>query len=193
MAGNLISDRGIAQLRADHQKLQNLMQRHQLMNSAPAHNSGREDQMLLKITTMVTPKASGQLGEGIGTVYDIDSTGAITETNRDDITVYNIAPVPIPVDAFVMCRRNFKSGIWLADEPQTAVGKAPNGISARSGTTAGSGQVDIYSIVSGVFTYSGYGLTAYNIADAAVAGGQHVMIKANGCGENWFVDMAECE
>ena len=73
------------------------------------------------------------------------------------------------------------------------MGKAPNGISARSGTTAGSGQVDIYTIVSGVFTYSGYGLTAYNIADAAVAGGQHVMIKANGCGENWFVDMAECE
>ncbi len=121
MAGNLISNSGVAQLRADHQKLQQLMHRHQLMNSAPAYQSPREDQILVKVTTMVTPKASGQLGEGLGTVYDIDSTGAITATNRDDITVYNIAPVPIPVDAYVMCRRNFKSGIWLADEPQTAV------------------------------------------------------------------------
>ena len=145
MAGNLISDRGVAQLRADHQKLQQLMHRHQLMNSAPAYQSPREDQILVQITTMVTPKASGQLGEGIGTVYDIDSTGAITATIRDDITVYNIAPVPMPVGAYVMRRRSFQSGSWLADEQQTEVGKAANGISASRGTNAGRGEGCIYT------------------------------------------------
>tara|TARA_B100000700_G_scaffold68567_1_gene75890 strand:- start:1868 stop:2446 length:579 start_codon:yes stop_codon:yes gene_type:complete len=191
MSGNLISDRGVAQLRADHQKLQQLMHRHQLMNSAPAYQSPREDQILVKVTTMITPKASGQLGEGIGTVYDIDSTGAITETSRDDIEIYNISTVPIPVDAFVMCRRNFKSGIWLADEPQTAIAKS-NGISGRSGTTAGSGTASIYYLDGSTLTDTSHDLTVYNIADATIASGAWITIKRNANGSYWYVDMEAC-
>lgn len=203
MAGNLISDRGVAQLRADHQKLQQMVQRHQLMNSAPAYQSPREDQIYVKLTTVITPKESGQLGEGVVTVYDIDSTGAIYQTNRDDITVYNTTSVPIPIGSYVMCRRNFKSGIWIADEPQTVIGYTSGGISARSGTNLGSGSVrlryrkddgtlgDIETEVEDGDNIT-YNVTVYNIADSNVDSNSHVMAKRNSMSGNWYVDFAEC-
>jgi hypothetical protein len=202
--GFMLTAEAVQKIKADHESLRLRVRELEGKAARAQSQVAVENIIYVKVTQIVTGLAGGVLGSGKAIAQEFSrkdktisdqtrrkSYGGTAENRELDI--YNKELVPVPVDTVVRCFRDFKSGLWIVEAPQTAVGKAPNGISARSGTTAGSGQVDIYTIVSGVFTYSGYGLTAYNIADAAVAGGQHVMIKRNGCGENWFVDMAECE
>jgi len=200
----MLTAEAVQKIQADHESLKLQVSQLQAKANRAQSQVAIENIIYAKITEIVTPASGGVLGTGKAVVqeFDVDEKTASNQTKVESygaekavrtIDVYNESQIPVMVDSIVLCFRDFKSGLFIIEPIQTAVGKAPNGISARSGTTLGSGQVDIYAIIGGVFTYSGYGLTAYNIADGAVAGGQHVMIKRNASGSYWFVDMAECE
>jgi hypothetical protein len=200
----MLTAEAVQKIQADHESLKLQVMQLQAKANRAQSQVAIENIIYVKITEIVTPASGGVLGTGKAVVqeFNVDDKTVSNQTKVESygaektdrtIGVYNESQIPVMVGSIVLCFRDFKSGLFIIEPIQTAVGKAPNGISSRSGTTAGSGQVDIYTIIGGVFTYSGYGLTAYNIADAAVAGGQHVMIKRNASGNYWFVDMAECE
>lgn len=202
--GFMLTAEAVQKIKADHESLR--LRVRELEGKAARSQSqvAIENIIYVKVTEIVTPASGGVLGTGKAVVQEFDrnNKSVANQTRREsyggpdtdrEIDVYNESQVPVLVGSIVLCFRDFKSGLFILEPIQTAIGKAPNGISARSGSSAGSGQVDIYYLASGTLTYSGYGLTAYNIADAAVAGGQYVMIKRNANGDNWYVDMAECE
>ena len=202
--GYMLTAEAVRKIKADHESLRLRVRELEGKAARAQSQVAIENLIYVKISEIVTPAASGVLGSGKAIVqeYNRDDYTVSNQTRRKayggsledrEIDVYNESQVPVFVGAIVACYRDFKSGLWILCPVQTAIGKAPNGISARSGSNAGTGQVDIYYLSSGVLTYSGYGLVAYNIADSSVAGGSYVMIKRNSVGDNWFVDMAECD
>tara|TARA_R100000655_G_scaffold12570_1_gene28946 strand:+ start:2192 stop:2809 length:618 start_codon:yes stop_codon:yes gene_type:complete len=202
--GFMLTAEAVQKIKADHQSLRQRVRELEAKAGRAQSQVAIENMILVKVTEIITPKTDDVFGSGKAIVQDVDRDNKTVsnQTKREsyggdltdrEIDIYNESLVPIPVDTVVRCFRDFKSGLWLVESPQTAIGKAPNGISARSEITPGSGQVDIYYIDNGDLVYSEHGLTAYNIADAAVAGGQYVMIKRNTMSNDWFVDMAECE
>ena len=70
------------------------------------------------------------------------------------------------------------------------VGKANGAISARSGTTPGSGTVDIYDASSGTLTDTGDDLSVKNLG-AAIATGKYVGVEKDKYGV-WWVAPQEC-
>ena len=200
----MLTAEAVQKIKADHQSLRLRVRELEAKAGRAQSQVAVENMILVKVTEIITPKTDDVFGTGKAVVQDVDGDDKTVsnQTKREsyggdltdrEIDIYNESLVPIPVDTVVRCFRDFKSGLWLVESPQTAIGKAPNGISARSEITPGNGQVDIYYIDDGDLVYSEHGLTAYNIADAAVAGGQYVMIKRNTMSGDWFVDMAECE
>tara|TARA_Y100001963_G_scaffold63024_1_gene87819 strand:+ start:584 stop:1186 length:603 start_codon:yes stop_codon:yes gene_type:complete len=200
----MLTAEAVQKIKADHQSLRLRVRELEAKAGRAQSQVAVENMILVKVTEIITPKTDDVFGTGKAVVQDVDRDDKTVsnQTKREsyggdltdrEIDIYNESLVPIPVDTVVRCFRDFKSGLWLVESPQTAIGKTPNGISARSEITPGNGQVDIYYIDDGDLVYSEHGLTAYNIADAAVAGGQYVMIKRNTMSGDWFVDMAECE
>ena len=197
----------VKKLKADHETLKRRLHHLEQLIRTGLGSDSKEQQVVVKASELIPAiDSSNCLGTGKAKIYELSQQTSQTqaadgtyyydycyeESKREEIRVYNTNKIPISSGQFVLCNRHSKTGVWLTEELDTAIGKAPNGISARSSTTPGSGQVDIFYINDlNVLTYSGYGLTAYNIADAAVATGQHVMIKRNIDGK-WYVDMAEC-
>ena len=129
-----------------------------------------------------------------------DASNVATYANITDaagdpvkVDVYNSSLVPVPVDALIRISRDFRSGIWMTGEMQTAVAKAgASGVTARSGTTAGSGTVSVYSIVAGVLTDTGQDVTAYSLSATAVANNAYITIKRCSLDEDWIVDAEDC-
>ena len=200
----MLTAEAVQKIKADHESLRLRVRELEAKAGRAQSQVAVENMILVKVTEIITPKTDDVFGTGKAVVQDVDRDDKTVsnQTKREsyggdltdrEIDIYNESLVPIPVDTVVRCFRDFKSGLWLVESPQTAIGKTPNGISARSEITPGNGQVDIYYIDDGDLVYSEHGLTAYNIADAAVAGGQYVMIKRNTMSGDWFVDMAECE
>lgn len=75
--------------------------------------------------------------------------------------------------------------------PITALlAKADSGVTARSGTTPGSGTVSIWCNVSGTLTDTTMDVTAYNMSGGAVASAAYIQIKL--IGGQWWVDVEDC-
>ena len=65
-----------------------------------------------------------------------------------------------------------------------------SGVSARSGSTPGSGQVTLYTLTSGALTATSKTVTAYNLSSTAVAGSAYVgLVWASGV---WWVMWEDC-
>ena len=143
-----------------------------------------------------------RLGKGKAELYkitkdasDVATYEAVLDSAGDpvEVDVYNSSLVPVPVDAFIRISRDFRSGVWMTGEMQTAVAKAGgSGVTARSGTTAGSGTVTIYYIASGVLTSTSQEITAYNLSATAVADNAYITIKRCSLDEEWIVDAEDC-
>lgn len=71
------------------------------------------------------------------------------------------------------------------------VGKATTAITARSGTTPGSGTIEAYDATTGTLTATGATFAAKN-AGAAISSGKHVMSWVDKFGVRW-VEPEECE
>jgi len=203
--GNLIDDAGIKRLREDHdilyKRVVQLEQRFAIGGGAVGAGVRRNSDFV-KVTEQIEQRVTTTLGKGKAELYRIqkDATDVATyaqmlDDNGDAILVdvYNSSLIPVPVDALIRISRDFRSGVWMTGEMQTAVAKAgASGVTARSGTTAGSGTVSIYSIVAGVLTDTGETVTAYSMSSTVVANNAYITIKRCSLDEEWIVDAEDC-
>ena len=203
--GYLIDSDGIKRLREDHEilykRLVQLEQRFAIGGGAVGSGVRRNTEFA-KVTEQIEQRVTTTLGKGKAELYkitkdaaDVATYGAVLDAAGDpvEVDVYNSSLVPVPVDAFIRISRDFRSGLWMTGEMQTAVAKAgASGVTARSGTTAGSGTVSVYSIVAGVLTDTGQDVTAYSLSSTAVANNAYITIKRCSLDEEWIVDAEDC-
>jgi len=200
--GYVIDADGIKKLREDHdilrRRITHLEQKMTGMTGAGVRRSAE----FAKVTTQIGQRVTTTLGKGVAELYkitkddaDVATYAKITDEAGDaiEVDVYNSSLVPVPVDAFIRISRNFRSGLWMTGEMQTAVAKAGgSGVTARSGTTAGSGTVSVYYIASGVLTDSGQDVAVVNMSATAVANDAYITIKRCSLDEDWIVDAEDC-
>jgi hypothetical protein len=204
--GFLLTAEAVKKLRLDHATLKNRVRRLESMVSNIRPTGGREDSVFVKVTEEITPRVSATLGKGKADIQNIDvendeatyedatevANYGADPTNRN-IVIHNDSLIPIAVDSYIRVSRNFRSGLWLPSaEVQTIIGYAENGVTGRSGTTAGSATIKVYYLLAGVLTDSGETITGYNVADVAIGVASYVMLKKHALSENWFIDFAEC-
>jgi hypothetical protein len=139
-------------------------------------------------------------GEGNATLMRVQrqESGALRyelkETNQTNHTIYNFGKLPIPSGFVVPCYRLYCAGIWVVQNPnQTSLAVAPTGgISARSGTTAGSADCVVYYLDSGACQNAGSSIRVYNWSQTAVTAGAYITIKQVGVTGEWVVDAEDC-
>jgi len=206
--GNLINDRGIKRLREDHEILRKRITHLENKLTGAVGAGVRRTAEFVKVTEQVDPRdisttaLEKTLGKGKAELYriskdaeDVVKFAKIEDANGDaiEVDVYNTSIVPVPVDAYIRIRRDFRSGLWMTGEVQTALAQAGSyGVSARSGTTAGTGEVTIFYIASGVLTSTGKTLTAKNLSGTAVTASAYITIKRCSLDEDWIVDAEDC-
>lgn len=209
--GYLIDEQGIKRLREDHEILyKRVVQLEQrfAMGGGAAGAGVRRTEEFVKVTTQIEPRdisttaLEKTLGTGKAELYEISKDqnnvvkfAEMQDANGDaiEVDVYNTSLVPVPAGAYVRIRRNFRSGLWMVGEVQTALAQAGSyGVSARSGTTAGTGDVTIYHIVGGVLTSTGKTLTAKNLSGTAVTASAYITVKRCSLDEDWVVDAEDC-
>jgi|TARA_R110000824_G_scaffold53948_2_gene148908 hypothetical protein len=203
--GYLIDEQGIKRLREDHdilyKRVVQLEQRFSIGGGAVGAGV-RVTAEFVKVTTQIGQRVTTTLGKGKAELYkitkdasDVATYEAVLDAAGDpvEVDVYNSSLVPVPVDAFIRISRDFRSGVWMTGEMQTAVAKAgASGVTARSGTTAGSGTVSVYSIVAGILTDTNQDVTAYSLSATAVANNAYITIKRCSLDEEWIVDAEDC-
>ena len=202
--GFMLTAEAVQKIKADHESLRLRVRELEGKAARAQSQVSVENVIYVKVTEQVGPASGVTLGAGKAYVLEFDRTSkAYSEQTRRanyggelsnrEIDVYNKELVPIPIDTVVRCFRDFKSGLWIVEAPQTAIGYTTGGISARTGTTAGTGTIDVYyRTQAGVLTDTGENLAVYNIADAAVGSSSYVMIKRSAMSGFWYVDFAEC-
>tara|TARA_R110002020_G_scaffold175625_1_gene367601 strand:- start:1594 stop:2232 length:639 start_codon:yes stop_codon:yes gene_type:complete len=208
--GHLIDSKGIKRLREDHEILLKRVTHLEQKISVTKGSGRRRMNEFVKVTTQIDPRdiSSSSLEKTLGTgkaeLYKIGKDAADNnkvkfsqmkdaQGEAIEVDVYNSSIVPVPVDAYIRIRRDFRSGLWMVGEVQTAVAKAgSSGVAARSGTSAGDGEVTIYSIVSGVLTSTGKTVYVYNLSATAVADDAYITIKRCSLDEVWIVDAEDC-
>ena len=199
--GFMLTAEAVQKIKADHESLR-LRVRELEGKAARAQSQVTvENVIYVKVTEQIDPASGVTLGAGKADVLEFDKTSkAYSEQTRRasyggelsnrEIDVYNKELVPIPIDTVVRCFRDFKSGLWIVEAPQTAIAIS-NGISGRSGSTAGSGSASLHYLSAGAVVDTGEDVTVYNIADASITSGAWITIKLNTFGQ-WFVDMEAC-
>ena len=208
--GNLIDDRGIKRLREDHEillkRVMHLEQRHAIT----AGSGRRRMEEFVKVTEQIAQRDTSSsalektLGTGKAELYKIskDDNDVVkfekvtdSEGNATEIDVYNTNRVPVAVDSYLRITRNFRSGLWMVGEIQTALAKAgESGVTARIGTTAGTGTVTMYYIDGGVLTPTSPAetLQVTSFSATAVANNAYITIKKCSLDEDWIVDAEDC-
>ena len=192
----------VQKIKADHESLRLRVRELEAKAGRAQSQVAIENIIYVKITEMVTPASDGVLGTGKAVVqeFNVDNKTVSNQTKVESygaektdrtIDVYNESQIPVMVDSIVLCFRDFKSGLFILEPIQTAIAKS-NGISGRSGTTAGSGTASIYYLDGSTLTDTSHDLTVYNIADATIASGAWITIKRNANGSYWYVDMEAC-
>ena len=195
----------VEKIKADHLTLKRRLQHIESLFKSGLVGESKDSEIVVK-TTEVIPgiDSNNKLGSGKAQIYELqqesspsqDANGyyyydySYAESKREEIRVYNASAVPIATDSFIKCSRHHKTGLFVVEPVQTAVGQS-NGISGRSGSTAGTGSASLYYISSGSLVDTGEDVTVYNIADSTVAAGSWITIKQNSSGL-WVVDMEAC-
>lgn len=80
-------------------------------------------------------------------------------------------------------------------DPWSLIGVvAAGGITARAGTTPGSGTVNVYWVNdSGTLAhYNGQTVTAYNLSTSTIAAGTYIQAKRDYVSWKWFIDFQDC-
>ncbi len=224
----MLTAEAVQKIQADHESLKLQVSQLQAKANRAQSQVSVEDIVWVRVNELIEPKTSTTFGFGTAVVQEFEITrnedkqstdynkiltssfknqtfvssyGAESEDRAID--VYNDSLIAIPDKSYVRCFRDFKSGLWMIETPQTVIGYTSGGISARSGTTLGSGSVrlryrkddgtlgDIEKEVEDGDNIT-YNVTVYNIADSNVDSNSHVMAKRNAMSGNWYVDFAEC-
>ena len=219
MAKFTLGTRAIQQITADHRELKNQLKNIKTtLAKNPPRASLREDFAYAvtdeKISARTTTSPSVQtdsvtllnkFGSGLASIWDFKRTNEGTADDPDwtqklekrsasQVLVYNPNLVCIPIRSLVTISRNFQSGLWvITDKVQTIIGKASGSITARSGSTAGSGTMMLYYVdKNGTLTDSGDTVEVVNIAGSAVTAGAFITAKLDSLSQRYVVDMEDC-
>ena len=201
-AGYVIDAAGIQKLREDHETIRTRITHLEQKFTGAVGAGVRITAEFVKVSTKIGQRVTTTLGKGKAELYkiskdasDVATYEAVLDAAGDpvEVDVYNASLVPIPVGSYIRISRDFRSGVWMTGEMQTAVAKAgASGVTARSGTTAGSGTVTIYYIDGGVLTSTSQTVTAYSLSATAVANNAYITIKRCSLDEEWIVDAEDC-
>jgi hypothetical protein len=113
MTSYTLHEQVVRKLKADHLRLRAMVRNVQSRLHAVEARSGlREDEIMGKFAEEVAASTEEQMTAGELTVWHCDGSGARTATERTE-TVYNFSGGAITADKFVICHRDFRSGIWL--------------------------------------------------------------------------------
>jgi len=207
-AGYVIDAAGIKKLREDHEILRKRVTHLEQKIAGNIGGGNRRDREFVKVTEQIGQRVATTLGKGKAELYTMTTnalTGDVTFSKAEvisgagnqltaiEVDVYNPSFVPVPVGSYIRISRNFRSGLWLIDEMQTAVAKAgASGVTARSGTTVGTGIVSIYYIDGSTFTDTGEDVSVLNMSATAVANNAYITIKRCSLSDAWIVDAEDC-
>ena len=208
--GYVIDAEGIKKLREDHEILRKMLLQMEQKIKGSIGAGIRMDSEFVKVTERITPRDTSttalekRLGLGKAEVYNItqgsgdhdgDSFEKLTDSegNGTYIDVFNSNRVSVPVGAYIHVKRNFRSGLWMVGEIQTAVAvTGESGVTARSYATAGTGTVMTHYFNAGVLTRTLEELTVYNMSLTAIANDTFITIKRCSLSEDWIVDAEDC-
>jgi hypothetical protein len=112
-------------------------------------------------------------------------------------TVFNMSDRLIKNDDYFLATRTQDGTLIVVDvyaRPGSGMIAKVNtgGITARSGTTAGSGSVTAHKLVGTTITSTTETMTVYNLSDAAIAADRWVQCKREWYTGHWFVDFEDC-
>ena len=132
----------------------------------------------------------GQADLAIWQVTGIDGTAQLSEIGAE-ITVFNILTTAIK-GPFALAKRD-KFGRYILSLPANTgfIGKTTSTITARSGTTVGSGTFERYYLVGTTITATGETYTVYNFAASSIASGTYGAVMMDREGNLW-IDSPEC-
>tara|TARA_R110002020_G_scaffold290954_7_gene506377 strand:+ start:1000 stop:1671 length:672 start_codon:yes stop_codon:yes gene_type:complete len=219
--GYVLDAAGIQKLRDDHEQLKRQVHSLSQKITSTAGYGMRSNVAYARVTELIRPSTQngsafhgsppyGWVGGGKARIYGISRELPDTGVNQSDrrfelttpeIDVYNTSRVSIPVGAQIIISRDFKSGLWMADNVETAIGKTTStGIPARSGTAAGNGLVTFYylnvpdaGIAAGTLTDAGFAdYNVWNLSASPIAASTFVTLKRISFANQWIVDAEDC-
>ena len=201
--GYVLDAAGIQKLRDDHEQLKRMVQSLSQKITATSGSGVRRAAEFVKVSTKIGQRVTTKLGTGKAELYKLSkdaNTGDVSydkilddNGNPIEVDVYNSSMIPVPKETYLNITRDFRSGLWMNAEMQTAVAKAgASGVTARSGTTAGYGDVSVYYVKSGVLEDTGETVRAYSMSRTAVAANAYITIKRCGNLDDWIVDAEDC-
>lgn len=204
--GFVLDAKAIQKLRDDHEQLRRTVHRLEQKITSTAGYGIRPSVAYAKVTEQLRPfkgatnaAGTGLIGSGKAKLLAIDSKATSVYfrkyTELEEVDVFNTSRVPVPVGATIMVTRDFRSGLWMAGDVETAIAKVGlSAIPARSGATAGSGLVDILNLdeSNGNMSVSSETLTVYNLSATAVTASAYITIKRISMDDSWIVDAEDC-
>ena len=146
--------------------------------------------------------ATPVFASGDGKVATRDKTTDVISPHEPNSTavvaeVFNLSDRLLKTNDYFLATRTQDGTLIVVDvyaRPGCGmIGKvASGGITARSGTTAGSGTVTAYKMVGSTITATTESHTVYNLSDAAIAADKYVQCKREWYTGTWFVDFEDC-
>lgn len=151
-------------------------------------------QTLVKITSCILANASGDAELAYATGSSTLSMSSVAPSSGYEVKIWNTTDVPLVPNSVVTAYWNTQIKGWVVTaKPKTYAGQASGSISARSGSTLGTGTVNLYYIdSSGAWTTTGASVPVYNIAASATALNAYVTIKRLAGSDKWVLDMEDC-
>jgi hypothetical protein len=142
-----------------------------------------------KLSSVLPATTGGTPGSGTATLQKM-SGGALVTQGLADVTVYNDATMPLQSGLYVNLILEPVSGLWFVVGPlySTTIAKLTSNVTARSGTTIGSGTADLEYLSGSTLTTRGLtGLTVCNNSSVLYMNGTYVNLIFEPISGSWFV------
>ncbi len=136
-----------------------------MLGSGQPENAVIEQTRIGKTTQDIAPIDGDTPGVGSVDLYEIDVTDDAV-TIAESATGYSFCSQTIPTGTWVKLIREAGSGKWIVIPPdaiETYIGKANGIITALSGSTPGTGEVDLYKLVGTSLVATGETITVYSL------------------------------
>lgn len=121
---------------------------------------------------------------------EITGNSAANQAIEEIVTAIERAANLVARPPIVIERLGSSTVIGFTSKPQYVIGKSSGTISARSGTTPGSGSVVLYFDNSGTLTASGETITVKNLSSTATSSGVWVGCAYDGI--DYWLDWEDC-
>lgn len=209
--GHLIDNEGIEKLRYDHETLRKRLVNLEQKYSGAVGAGVRRDFEIGEVTTEILGDQSTghfpRFGSGKVTIWGFKaedghasgSTAGYYPTWEEDVTVYNMSPLPIQVGSVIQMQRYFRTGFWLATglsgTAQTAFAKTRvAGIPARVGTAIG--EYTLCDLMenhsSGIQPATDVPVWVANMSATAVQPNTYITIQTFGHSGGWICNGEDC-